>query len=214
MTTRTVRRLVLSLALLAAPAALAAPQPGEQLKVFHLRFAAVKDVNALLRGVVDLRRSAVNENDHSITVRAAPETIREIETLLKEWDVPPAGWQGRLVAETGAREVELAVFRLEQETFHGSFGGDEGKSGLDVQLRVRDLRPRSLDVEYEFLTRIAGAAGVPSFRRSESGRTQLVGRGEQVVVAATTEDERARLAKLLGVERAVRRVVLRLAPER
>lgn len=194
---------------LASPAT---AQQDDATRTFRPRFAEAGQLNALLRGVVDVRKSAVNERDQSLTIRGSSQTIRAAAALIDDWDKPAPRWRARLVAVTATKEEVLRDFWLEDEKLEMKF--KSSNDWLSVRLEARDLRERSLALGYTFDARLVLPQGRPTFGWEEKGAAALSGDGEQVVVRAASELQREALAALVGASRPVKEVVLRLAPNR
>ncbi|MEM7248954.1 MAG: hypothetical protein AAF533_26745 [Acidobacteriota bacterium] len=108
------------------------------IRTFYLSNAEVKDVNAMLRGVVDVRKSAVNETLNAITIRDTQDRIAIAGKIIERNDKAKA----ELVIDMEILEVNRSKMR----TFGIDLlsGGESGiRTGIafdDTQVRLNNLR--------------------------------------------------------------------------
>jgi hypothetical protein len=62
----------------------------QALQTFYLRHAEVKTVNAMLRGTVDIRKTAVDESSQTITIRDSADKVALAGALIERMDKPRA----------------------------------------------------------------------------------------------------------------------------
>ncbi|MCK9362850.1 MAG: hypothetical protein M0P74_04545 [Syntrophales bacterium] len=65
------------------------PAGGLQVRVFRLNFIAIAKVQEIISAIPGMRTVRLHEPSQTIIVEDTPENIAKIETLLRDWDVPP-----------------------------------------------------------------------------------------------------------------------------
>jgi type II secretory pathway component GspD/PulD (secretin) len=123
----------------------------QAVQTFYLEHASVKSVSALLRGVLDVRKTAVDENTNSVTVRDEAAKIALAAELIHRFDVPPA--EAEIEVEAWLLEPARAD-ELREVLGRAAEGGGSGllverrrldalrrKSGVNVAVRSTLLAP-------------------------------------------------------------------------
>lgn len=109
------------------------------IRTFYLSNADVKEVNALLRGVIEVRKTAVNESLNAITIRDSQDAIAIAGRIIEANDKAKA----ELVIDLEILEVNrsrLATYGIDLRSNAAASGLTQSIGFDDTQVRLNNLR--------------------------------------------------------------------------
>lgn len=198
-------RLILAVmmsALLLVPAARAEEETFE-IRSFVLEHVSVREANAILRSLLDIRKAAVDEQRNALLLGDRPSALARAADLLRDIDQPSPRWQARLVAVTPKGEVAVRTMPLTGPA-RWSSGGVPPQ--LDDRIAL-SLTPRALQdrivVSFQLEVAAAGTMGGQSFRRIIEEEHSLADGDSFDALVVTPADAQAAVARLVGTEHPV-----------
>lgn len=198
------------LALPLSTPAIAAEDQG--LRTIRLQHVPAASAQALLRGVLDVRRIALDETRGTLTIADSTAVVERAEAILREMDVAPPIWTAELLVTQGGRARALRTLRLQDgESAELTFGSHLATQAmLAVRLKAERVVEKEAELAYSVSCRGGVDARAP-LDFSEEGREVLRANDELPLAAPELRAHREELARLLGVEQPVETLVLRLS---
>lgn len=185
---------VLSMMLL-APATQAQEEESLELRSISLQHVNVKEANAILRSLLNIRKTAVDEERNRLHLADSRSSLDAAERLLRDVDAPAPKWQGRIVAETSGGKSVLRTIPLS-----GTGEWSWGESSADtILLKATGSNVgENLSLSLLTSTRAGSATRDKEFKRS-SQESHLVSDASVVdLLLIEPSDARIAIATLLG----------------
>ena len=173
-------------------------RPALSTRVFAMKHVDVKEMNAMIRSLHDVRKTAVDEERQVIIARDTPETLDAVGRLIAELDRPPIAWRARLVALDGRRETTLREFELGVGSARLEVGRNGGNT-LQIELKASRATVGSVQVDWHVELDFPPGNGSPAWREAATGSEDLENEDGVTLVEAAGARREA-LAGLLGRE--------------
>lgn len=191
--------------LMLAPAAVASTP--REIRVQHV---AVKEANAIMRTMLDLRKTAVDEQGNRLFISDDPERIALAEELVARLDVPAPRWRASIVATSGGRRLPVAELALDGGTATWASGGSETQiqDRVVVRIEAASVRQSELHAGIQLTLMAGGDWGGQILRRSES-TWQIMRDGDtKTLVSVGDPEAQQAVAKLVGASTPVDALLL------
>src|SRR5687768_12795255 len=139
--------LVLTCLSLASPShAQEAPEPELVTREFVLRHVDVKEANAMVRSLANVRKVAIDEERQALLVRDEAGRVEMIAGIVAKVDQPRPKWRVRLVAGSGGEDVVVREAPLSASRATLRFGATtEGSDHLMLAVEARRAAESEVD---------------------------------------------------------------------
>lgn len=186
------------------------PTPPLEVRSYTIRHRDVQEVNAMVRSILNLRRTAVDEQANVMIVSDEADRIRAFEDLLAKIDVALPRWSAEIVAECDGCKSPVAVMPLDGGGASWSAGDAPEKLGDRASLRVmpQSAGEHETQVGVEFMVLAGGNAGAQSLQRRETYEIVLRDGESHVLVAIGGPPDQLAVKNLLGLPAPVRSLKL------
>jgi hypothetical protein len=204
-----VRLVLIALAVLLAPVLRAEERdPLLQSRAFVFKHVDVKEANAIVRSLLDLRKTAIDLELNQMLALDEESKLDEAERVVAMIDVPRPVWRAQLVAvlEEGTEAVRTLDLA-------GKASWESGQSAIgDILAISLESQPRAYELTLDVTTsvRAGGDTGAQVVRRNESQRI-VVRDGDEVELVRTADaSAQESLQRLTGASSPVRALRLEI----
>ena len=207
---------ILALALL-SPARAQEEGARTEVRSFHVRHLAVNEANAVVRSLLDVRKSAIDPDLNLLILRDAPDRLDQAAEILRIVDVPVPLWTAAIVAETTSGKSEnVRELQLVGAAAWAS-GGEAGLPADHLKIVMNPLQAHGrLVADVEVIVAAGGDMGAQILRRRESQRVLLDDGDSLELLKTSFPPSQMALRELTGASepvRALRVVVTRDSAE-
>ena len=174
---------------------------------FRLAHVDVKEANAIVRSILDVRKSAVDERRQVLIVSDSADRLEQVAAMIASIDAEPPEWRVAVVAHVEGKDTTLRTASITQGSLQLMYGPSLPASD-NLSLGAGLRRATSGEIELEW----SATLSMPD-RWSETARAvETLHDGATVVILKTDDPaRRTALANLLGTQGAVESLTLEVA---
>lgn len=185
-----------------------------EVRSYQVRHLAVNEANAVVRSLVDVRKSAIDPDLNLLILRDSPERLALAADILRIVDVPVPQWTASIVAETAGGAETVRDLQLVGPASWAS-GGEPGLPADHLKITLNPLLTHDgLVADVEVIVAAGGDMGGQLLRRRESQRVRLEDGESMDLVRASHPAVQAALRDLAGATEPVRALRLSVSSGR
>ena len=178
---------------------------------FHLEHVEVKEANAIVRSLLDVRKSAINQRTQVLMLRDTAKTLDRAAELIALIDVPAPAWTLTISARVDGKETILRTATLAEGRLAAVFGPPTmvSQDKLLVSAGIARSGRDEAEVDWSVALSMNGSWG-------ESAQAlELMHDGDVVTLLATPDHARRKaLGELLGLPGEVEALMLHVEESR
>ena len=178
---------------------------------FHLEHVEVKEANAIVRSLLDVRKSAINQRTQVLMLRDSAATLDRAAELIAFIDVPAPAWTLTMSARVDGKETILRTATLAEGHLAAVFGPAPATTRDNLLVSAGIARAGRDEAEVEWSAALSMNGGW-----SESAQAlELMHDGDVVTLLATPDHARRKaLGELLGLPGEVEALMLHVEASR